>query len=133
MTLNVNRFSRNIASFYIYFSKVTENIVVDSQGIPHVSVDTKERIGRAATGVDIQAVRSGRQWSDQQRRVDKNDQGRGTWNSNSYITMFTNIPNLNPYSAGVDFSRQNLTSADVRFWRLKSIPALQIFLMAVDT
>ena len=28
------------------------------------------------------------------------------------------------YSAGVDFSRQNLTSTDVRFWRLKSIPAL---------
>ena len=95
MTLNVNRFSRNIASFYIYFSKVTENIVVDSQGIPHVSVDTKERIGRAATGVDIQVVRSGRQWSDQQRRVDKNDQGRGTWNTNSYITMFTNIHNIN--------------------------------------
>ena len=32
--------------------------------------------------------------------------------------------NLNPYSAGIDFSRQNLTSVDVRFWRLKSIPAL---------
>ena len=31
---------------------------------------------------------------------------------------------LNPYSAGIDFSRQNLTSADVRFRRLKSIPAL---------
>ena len=28
------------------------------------------------------------------------------------------------FSAGVDFRRQNLTSADVRFWRLKSIPAL---------
>ena len=28
------------------------------------------------------------------------------------------------YSAGIDFSRQNLTSTDVRFWRLKSIPAL---------
>ena len=32
--------------------------------------------------------------------------------------------NLNPYSAGIDFSRQNLTSVDVRFWRPKSIPAL---------
>ena len=32
---------------------------------------------------------------------------------------------INPYSAGIDFSRQNLTSVDVRFWRLKSIPALQ--------
>ena len=31
---------------------------------------------------------------------------------------------VNPYSAGIDFSRQNLTSVDVRFWRLKSIPAL---------
>ena len=30
----------------------------------------------------------------------------------------------NPYSTGIDFSCQNLTSADVRFWRLKSIPAL---------
>ena len=29
------------------------------------------------------------------------------------------------YSTGIDFSRQNLTSTDVRFWRLKSIPALQ--------
>ena len=31
---------------------------------------------------------------------------------------------FSPYSAGIDFSRQNLTSADVRFLRLKSIPAL---------
>ena len=31
---------------------------------------------------------------------------------------------INPYSAGIDFSRQNLTSVDVRFWRLKSIPTL---------
>ena len=29
------------------------------------------------------------------------------------------------YSAGIDFSRQNVMSTDVRFWRLKSIPALQ--------
>ena len=29
------------------------------------------------------------------------------------------------YSVGIDFRRQNLTSTDVRFWRLKSIPALQ--------
>ena len=28
------------------------------------------------------------------------------------------------YSAGIDFSGQNLTSTDVRLWRLKSIPAL---------
>ena len=28
------------------------------------------------------------------------------------------------HSAGIDIRRQNLTSVDVRFWRLKSIPAL---------
>ena len=28
------------------------------------------------------------------------------------------------YTAGIDFSRQNLTSTDVLFWRLKSIHAL---------
>ena len=31
---------------------------------------------------------------------------------------------LYSYSAGIDFSRQYLTSKDVRFWRLKSILAL---------
>ena len=31
---------------------------------------------------------------------------------------------FNPYSAGIDFRRQNLTSVDVRFLRLKSILAL---------
>ena len=31
---------------------------------------------------------------------------------------------LIPYSAGIDLSRQNLTSVDVRFWRLMSTPAL---------
>ena len=34
------------------------------------------------------------------------------------------ISMFNPYSAGIDFSRQSLTSLDVRFWRLKSIAAL---------
>ena len=29
------------------------------------------------------------------------------------------------YSAGIDFRRHNLTSTDVRFWSLKSIPALK--------
>ena len=33
--------------------------------------------------------------------------------------------NLSPYSTGTDFSRQNLTSVDIRFWRLKSIAALK--------
>ena len=28
------------------------------------------------------------------------------------------------YSVGIDFSRQNLMSIAVRFWRLKSIPLL---------
>ena len=32
---------------------------------------------------------------------------------------------LYDYCTGIDFRRQNLTSTDVRFWRLKSIPALQ--------
>ena len=31
---------------------------------------------------------------------------------------------FSPYSAGIDFRRQNLTSVDVRFWHLKSIPVL---------
>ena len=34
------------------------------------------------------------------------------------------LQRFNPYSAGIEFSRQNLTTTDVRFWRLKSIPAL---------
>ena len=32
---------------------------------------------------------------------------------------------FNPYSAGIDFRRQNLTFADVRFCHLKTIPALK--------
>ena len=32
---------------------------------------------------------------------------------------------LNPFNAGTVFRRQNVTSIDVRFWRLKSIPALK--------
>ena len=34
---------------------------------------------------------------------------------------------FNTYSAGIDFRRQYLTSVDVRFWRLKSILALNEF------
>ena len=34
---------------------------------------------------------------------------------------------FNTFSAGTDFRRENLTSIDVRFWRLKSIPALKYF------
>ena len=40
--------------------------------------------------------------------------------------------NINPYSAGIALSRQNLTSVDVRFWRLKSIPRRQILTTKVD-
>ena len=36
-------------------------------------------------------------------------------------TTVTVYLKFNPYSAGIDFSRQNLTSVDVRFWRLMSI------------
>ena len=32
---------------------------------------------------------------------------------------------FNSFSAGTDFRRQNLTSKDVRFWRLKTVPALK--------
>ena len=39
----------------------------------------------------------------------------------------------NPYNAGIDFSRQNLTSVDVRFWRLKSIPALYVRIWRLQT
>ena len=38
-----------------------------------------------------------------------------------YIGLYKIIQLFNPYSAGTDFSRQNLTSIDVRFWRLKSM------------
>ena len=40
------------------------------------------------------------------------------------VADVSNISLINPYSAGTDFSRQNLTSVDVRFCRLKSIPKL---------
>ena len=46
-------------------------------------------------------------------------------------TKFDRFVDLNVLGAGIDFSRQNLTSVDVRFWRLnvrfwrlKSIPEL---------
>ena len=40
------------------------------------------------------------------------------------LTSINALIKLNPYSAGINFSRQNLTSVDGRFWRLKSIPTL---------
>ena len=39
------------------------------------------------------------------------------------VLMLWKRRNSNPYCAGIDFSRQNLTSADVRIWR-KVDPAL---------
>ena len=41
------------------------------------------------------------------------------------LWVYDNYNYFYSYSAGIDFSRQNLTSTDVRFWRLKLIPALQ--------
>ena len=46
------------------------------------------------------------------------------WLHNWTILMAQFWLKFNAYSAGIDFSRQNLTSVDVRFWRLKSIPEL---------
>ena len=31
---------------------------------------------------------------------------------------------LNPHSAGIKFKRRNLKFVDVKFWRLKTIPAM---------
>ena len=46
------------------------------------------------------------------------------WSFLVIFLVFLPVRILNLYSAGIDFSRQNLTSVDVRFWQLKSIPAL---------
>ena len=43
--------------------------------------------------------------------------------SNTHVVALRSV--YNSFSAGIDFRRQNLTSTDVRFWRLKSIPALK--------
>ena len=40
------------------------------------------------------------------------------------LCAYGHYKNFYSYSAGIDFRRQNLTSTDVRFWWLKSIPAL---------
>ena len=41
-----------------------------------------------------------------------------------YVMGLRPVEIFNSYSAVIDFSRQNLTFTDVRFWRLKTIPAL---------
>ena len=50
-----------------------------------------------------------------------------------WSTAIRNI--CNSFSAGTFFRRQNLTSLDVRFWRLKTVPALKglIYLFRVIT
>ena len=60
------------------------------------------------------------------------------------MSMIISMVGLTPDSAGIDFSCQNLTSVDVRFWRLKSrrqihttkvnprTVTINIFLMSVD-
>ena len=55
--------------------------------------------------------------------------GKTHENQHYYANLKSHLPRyqdyiLYSYCAGVDFSRQNRTSVDVRFWRLKSIPAL---------
>ena len=44
---------------------------------------------------------------------------------NTYVMGLGPLWIFHTYSAGIDFGRQNLTSTDVRFWRLKTVPALQ--------
>ena len=46
----------------------------------------------------------------------------------------TIIVKVKPYSAGIDFSRQNLTSVDVRFSRLvhPRTVRVKVFLLTVD-
>ena len=43
---------------------------------------------------------------------------------NTYVMGLRPLEIFYSYSAGIDFSRQNLRTIDVRFWWLKSIPAL---------
>ena len=38
------------------------------------------------------------------------------------LWVYAHYKYINSYSAGIDFRQDNLTSADVRFWRLKSDP-----------
>ena len=44
---------------------------------------------------------------------------------NTYVMGLRPISAFYPYSAVIDLKRKNLTSIDVRLWRLKSIPALK--------
>ena len=44
---------------------------------------------------------------------------------NTMLWVYGHYKYVYSYNEGIDFSRQNLTSIDARFCRLKSIPALQ--------
>ena len=41
------------------------------------------------------------------------------------LWVFGHYTHFNSFSAGIVFIRQNLTSTDVRFWRIKTVPALE--------
>ena len=42
------------------------------------------------------------------------------------VRVMTQVgPQFNPFSAGTVFIRQNMTSVDVRFWRVKTVPTLE--------
>ena len=41
------------------------------------------------------------------------------------IWVYCLLKYFNSFSAGIDFIRHNLTSLDVRFWRIKKVPALK--------
>ena len=42
------------------------------------------------------------------------------------LWVYSHFKYFYTYSAGIDFRRRNLTSTDVRFWRLKSNPAARV-------
>ena len=44
---------------------------------------------------------------------------------NTYVMGLRPLYMFYSSSAGIDFKRQNMTSIDVRFWRLKTVPALK--------
>ena len=43
------------------------------------------------------------------------------------FSLVIQLIQLNTFSAGTVFIRQNLTSTDVRFWRIKTVPTLIVF------
>ena len=42
---------------------------------------------------------------------------------NTYVMVYDHYKYFNSFGAGIFFIRQGLTSVDVRFWRLKTVPA----------